>query len=160
VDASLAEGDAGEEKVELGRGEVSYGLIKVRNRRIELVNVVSVTTFQPTWGQYGGGLTSNYVLAIDHLSRITPGARRMEAELKYKKSFPIFWKTASVRWKGSLSKVLNSDSELKDRILRSGYTGGIWITCELQGYHRIRTSYYYPSSGLFDLFNTIAERIR
>jgi len=159
VKATLVERGAGEEKVGIGRGsgQRSEGVIEIRERNIDYVNVISIAS------QYG------VRYALDYLVR-SPNwlgqKKRRKTKMVIKKSSAIGGKVVDIEWKGDdyLSRVLNYDYQLKDRLLQTEpgeLKGGITIFPEVKHeYSRIRTGYLMPSADLFEAIDIVAGHIK
>jgi len=159
VKASLVEKDSAEGKIGTGRGsgQRSEGVIEIKERKIDYINVVSVAS------QYG----VNYYL--DFLARrpnwISQQKRKRTRMVK-KKSSIIGGKIVDIQWKGDdhLSRELNLDYRLKDRLLQaepSELKEGIQIYPEpKQEYSRVRTAYLLPSPDLFEAIDIIAGHVK
>jgi len=135
----------------------SEGVIKVQDRNIDYINIISVAS------QYG----VNYFL--DYLVK-TPERIRKEAMKKTKmirkKSLSARDKAGDIKWKGDpfLTQLLNSDYELKHKLEQANsksLKGNIWIFPEPEhGYTRIRTNYHLPLPDIFEAIDTIARYIK
>jgi len=159
VKAYTVEAGGKQEKIGLKRSssEKSMGVIELRDRNVDFINVIGVAT------QYG----TNYF--IDYLVKTpnTAGKQTVKkTRLVRKKSSPFWGKVVSIEWKGdeSLAQSLNFDYGLQDRLLQSDLKdlkGSIWIFPEpKQGYARIRTSYSLPSLEAFEAINVIAKHVK
>ena len=159
VKASLMEKGTEEEKVGSGRfgGQRSEGLIKLEGRKIDYINVASVSS------QYG----VNYFL--DFLVRKPDWSsekNRKKTTMVKKRSSGIWGKVVDIEFKGDghLSRELNFDYQLKDRLMqaqRDKQKSSILIYPEPKSeYARVRTSYLLPSSELLEAIDIIAGHIR
>ena len=159
VKASLVEKDAAEGKIgtKRGSGQKSEGVIEIKDRNIDYVNVVSVAS------QYG----VNYYL--DFLVR-RPNwiaqQKRKKTRMVKKRSSATGGKIVDIKWKGDdhLSRELNLDYRLKDRLLQAEpgeLKGGIQIYPEPKHeYSRVRTAYLLPSPDLFEAIDIIAGHVK
>ncbi|MFC1906401.1 hypothetical protein ACFLV9_01005 [Chloroflexota bacterium] len=153
VKVSLVEEDGEEEKVGIGRswGRRTEGVIKIECRRIDYINVSSVAS------QYG----VNYFL--DYLVRRPDWSGR---RMVRKKSPAIWGRVVDIEWKGDayLSQQLNLDYRLKDILLQADFKklkSNIMIFTEPKyEYERVKTTYFLPSSGLFEAIDIIAGHIK
>ena len=158
VKASLSGKGSGEEKVGLSRafGQRSEGAIKIEEKNIDYINVVSVTS------QYG----VNYFL--DFLVKTSGWASRKMKKTRIikRKSSRLRGKVIDIEWKGDdyLSQELNLDYQLKDTLLQVSpeeLKGNFWIFPEPKHeYARVRTAYLLPSSNLFEAIDIIAKHIK
>lgn len=130
-------------------GEKSVGVITIRGRNIDFVDVFGISSqFQP-----------NYF--IDY-SVETPEWKSKEAtrpiQMKKKRGFPL----GKIEWKGQnpLTQVLNADYSLEDRLLSEDFKGAIQILPSPKQGACIRTSYFLPSPGLFEGLDTIAGYLK
>ena len=159
VEASLAERDDNREKIGLGRasGQKSDGIIKVEDKNIDSINVISISS------QYGTNYFIDYLVRSPNImaERISKKTR-----LSKKKSPPLWGKVVAIEWKGdeSLAQSLNFDYTLEDKLLRSApkdFRGSIWIFPEPKhGYVRIRIDYALPSSDMFHAIGLIARHVK
>ena len=156
---SLTEKGGEEEKVGVSRasGQRSEGVIKVEERNIDFINIVSVAS------QYGVNYFFNYLAR----SPSSPVKRhRKKTRLVRKKSSGIRGRVVDIMWKGDdyLSRELNFDYQLKDRLLQTELDklkGSIWIFPEPKyEYTRIRTPYLLPSPDLLEAIDIIGKHIR
>lgn len=159
IEAVLKERGSDEEKIGLSRssGQRSEGIIELKDRNIDLVNVISVAS------QYGVGYFLDYLVKSSNMM----GERVLKKTwLTKKKSPPLWGKVVAIEWKGddSLAQSLNLDYSLEDKLLRADvnvFKGNIWIFPEPKhGYARIRTSYSFPSAAMFEAISSIARHIK
>ena len=159
VKVSRIEKGADEEKVGVSRGsgQRSEGLIKVSERNIDYVNIISITS------QYGVNFSIDYQVR-------TPSwlgqKKRSKIRMVTKKSSAIRGKVVDIQWKGDdyLSRQLDYDYRLKDGLLQAGVDelkGGIEVLPEPKHeYARVRTAYVLPSSDFFEAIDIIAGHIK
>ena len=156
VKASLVEKGAAPGKVGVGRasGQRSEGVIRIEGRNIEYINVISVTS------QYG----VRYFLDCLVVSPSWSGKKkRKKTRMVRKKSSGVWGKVVDIEWKGDdyLSRELNLDYWLKDKLLQAELKGSIWIFPEPKyEYARVRTSYLLPSADLLEAIDIIARHIK
>ncbi len=159
VQASLAERGSNREKEGLGRGagQKSEGIIELEDRNIDSINVVSSSS------QYGTQYFIDYLVKSPNIK----GERILKKTKAIgKKSPPLWGNVVAIQWKGdeSLSRSLNFDYSLEDKLLRSdakGFKGSISIFPESKhGYTRIRTAYFLPSAEVFGAISSIARYVR
>lgn len=159
LESSLINKGDDREKVGLGRssGQKSDGIIKIEDKNIDSINVVSVSS------QYG---TSYFIDYLVKSPNIMAERSSKKTKLTQKKSSPFQGKVISIEWKGdqSLAQSLNLDYSLEDILLRSilsGFKGNILIFPEPKhGYTRIRTTYSLPSPEILKAMDIIARHIR
>lgn len=159
VKAILLENGNDKEAIGLSRrsGQKSAGIIELRKGNIDSINLVSTSS------QYGVNYFCDYLLASPN---ITGGQTLKKTRLAGKKSSPLWGNIVAVEWKGDrfLAQGLNFDYKLNDNLLQAGFGSShrsIAIFPEpKQGYVRIRTSYFLPSSQMLETINTIARHIR
>jgi len=159
VQASLAERGSNREKEGLGRGtgQKLEGTIELEDRNIDSINVVSSSS------QYGTQYFIDYLVKSPNVmgERILKKTKAIG-----KKSPPLWGKVVAIQWKGdeSLSRSLNFDYSLEDKLLRSdakGFKGSISIFPESRhGYTRIRTAYFLPSAEVFGAISGIARYVK
>ena len=158
VEAMPVTKGAGEEKVGVSRGsgQRSEGVVEIKNRNIDYINVVSITS------QYG----VNYFL--DYLVRCPfyVGHRRhKKTKMARKKVQGVEGKTIDIEWRGDeyLARELNYDDRLRGRLLQvkgDELKGGIDIIPEPKHeYARLRTAYIMPPADLFEAMDIIARHL-
>jgi len=158
VEATPVTRGAGEEKVGVSRGsgQRSEGVVEIKNRNIDYINVVSTTS------QYG----VNY--SLDYLVRCPfyVGHRKhRKTKMAMKKVQGVEGKTVDIEWRGDeyLARELNYDDRLKGRLLlvkRDELKGGIEIIPEPKHeYARVRTGYIMPPVDLFEAMDIIARHL-
>jgi len=158
VEATPVTKGAGEEKVGVSRGsgQRSEGVVEIKNRDIDYINVVSVTS------QYG----VNYFL--DYLVRCPfyAGHRKQrKTKMARKKVQGVEGKTMGIEWRGDeyLARELNYDDRLRVRLLQvkgDELKGGIEIIPEPKHeYARMRTAYIMPPVNLFEAMDIIARHL-
>ncbi len=157
--ASLVEKGDDREKIGLGRasGQKSEGIIKVEDKNINSINVVSVSS------QYGTQYFIDYLVKSPNImGERTPRKTR----LNKKKSPPLRGKVVAIEWKGdeSLARSLSLDYGLEEKLLRAcanDFKGNIGIFPEPKhGYTRIRTDHHPPSTELLQAISIIARHIK
>lgn len=132
------------------------GTIKLAGRSIDSINVVGVAT------QYSANYYLDYI--VNKLSFVITGKKR-KVKMARKKTSTFRGKVNDIEWKGDelLSQVLNSDYQLKDRLLtfvESNKKVTVEIYPELKkGYVRIRTGYSLPTLALFETIDIIANHV-
>jgi len=138
-------------------GQRLAGTIKLVDRNVDSIDIVGASS------QYG----TNY-----HLDYLVKRSNSMGREKKRKiklarKKKPALWgKVVDVEWKGSdsLAQRLNLDYQLKDKLLQAtsaAGSGGISIHDEpKRDCARIRTGYFLPSPGFFEVVDIIARHVR
>ena len=138
-------------------GQRSEGIIEIRERNIDYVNIISVT------GQYGVNYYLDFLVKRPNwLSQ----QKRKKTKMAAKKDPAIKGKVADIEWKGDdyLSRTLNYDYQLKDRLLQTEpgeLKGGIQIYPEpKQEYSRIRTAYLLPSQNWLEAIDMIAGHVK
>jgi len=159
IETTLRERDSYEEKIGVSRslGQRSEGIIELKERNIDLVNVAS------TASQYGVYYFLNYLVKA---SNIVEGRKLKKTRLITKRSPPLWGKVVAIDWKGddSLTRSLNLDYSVADRLLRADenvFKGNIWIFPEpMHGYVRIQTEYYLPSAEIFEAISSIGRHIK
>jgi len=159
IEAALKERGSDEEKIGLSRssGQRSEGIIELKDRNIDLVNVISIAS------QYGVRYFLDYLVKG---SNIMEERLLKKTWLVKKKSAPLWGKVVAIDWKGddSLAQSLNLDYSLEDKLLRADanvFKGNIWIFPEPKhGYARIRTDYSLPSAAMFEAISSIARHIK
>jgi len=160
VKASLVEKDSEKEKIGLSRisGQKLEGIIELKDRNIDSINIISVTT-----SQYGTRYFLDYLVKSPN---ITANRILKKTRLIKKKSPPLWGKIVAIEWKGdkSLAQSLNFDYGLEDKLLQSdlkALRGSVWIFPEpKQGYARIRTAYALPPPETFEALDIIARHIK
>jgi len=159
VQASLTERGDNREEIGLGRGsgQKSEGIIELEDRNIDSINVVSSSS------QYGTQYFIDYLVKSPNVM----GERILKKTKAIGKRSPPLWgKVVAIQWKGdeSLSRSLNFDYSLEDRLLRSDakdFKGSISIFPESKhGYTRIRTAYFLPSAEVFGAISSIARYVK
>jgi len=149
---------AGEEKVGVSRGsgQRSEGVVEIKNRNIDYINVVSATS------QYG----VNYFL--DYLVRCPfyVGHRKhRKTKMARKKVQGVEGRKVDIEWRGDeyLARELNYDDRLRGRLLQVGsdeLKGGLEIIPEPKyEYARLRTAYVMPPVDLFEAMDIIARHL-
>ncbi|MEE8373393.1 MAG: hypothetical protein V3R87_06745 [Dehalococcoidia bacterium] len=138
-------------------GEKSESVIRIADRSIDYVSVVSVSS------QYG----TNYYLEYMVMSPGHTGQTKLKKTKMIRKKKPRIWgKVVDIEWRGDphLSGRLNFDYDLKHKLLqldRSALKGGITIIPEPKhGHTRIRTGYQLPSPALFKAVDAIAKHVK
>ena len=154
IQSSPVERNDQKEKIGIGTGQRSEGLVLVENANIDFINVISVSS------QYG----TNYFL--DYLVE-SPKLEGKEAAKKVKlvkkKNQPLWGQVVDIAWKGTtpLTQRLNSDYRLEDMLMADSFKGSIEIIPEPKWqYTRIRTTYFLPTPDLFKAMDLIAKDIR
>mgnify|MGYP001032883479 CR=1 FL=1 len=156
IKASLVEKGDDKEKIGLTRasGQKSEGVIKIEDKNIDSINVVSVAS------QYGTHYFIDYLVKSPNIM----GERTLKkTRLVRKKAPPLWGKVVAIEWRGdeSLARSLNFDYRLSDRLLQGDFKGGIEIIPEPKhGYSRIRSTYFELSSELFEAMDIIAKRTK
>jgi len=159
IEAALKERGSDEEKIGLSRssGQRSEGIIELKDRNIDLVNVISIAS------QYGVRYFLDYLVKGSNIM----GERVLNKTRLTKKKSPSLWgKVVAIEWKGdgALAQSLNLDYSLEDKLLRAdmnAFKGNIWIFPEPKhGYARIRTDYLLPSAAVFEALSSIARHIK
>jgi len=159
IEAVLKERGSDEEKIGLSHssGQRSEGIIELKDRNIDLVNVISIAS------QYGVRYFLDYLVKGSNIM----GERILKKTwLTKKKSPPLWGKVVAIEWKGddSLAQSFNLDYSLEDKLLRAEenvFKGNIWIFPEPRhGYARIRTGYLLPSAAMFEAISSIARHIK
>ena len=155
MQVSLVEEGTEDEKIGKRRslGEKSQGLIEVKGRNIDWINVIGVSS------QYGTNYFIDYLVTSMHPTTTA----EKKTKLTRKKSQPLRGKVIDIGWKGDspLAQRLNYDYGLKDKILYSDFKGSIDINPEPKlGYTRIRTDYALPSLDLLETIEIIAKHIK
>jgi hypothetical protein len=159
IEAALRERGSDEEKIGLSSssGQRSEGIIELKDRNIDLVNVISIAS------QYGVRYLLDYLVKA---SNVMEERTLKKTWLTKKKSPPLWGKVVAIDWKGddSLAQSLNLDYSLEDKLLRADvnvFKGNIWIFPEPRhGYARIRTDYVLPSAAMFEAISSIARHIK
>ena len=138
-------------------GQRSEGVIEIRERNVDYVNIISVTS------QYGVNYYLDFLVKRPNwLSQ----QKRKKTKMAAKRDSAIKGKVADIEWKGDdyLSRTLNYDSQLKDRLLQTEageFKGGIQIYPEPKHeYSRIRTAYRLHSNNWLEGIDMIAGHIK
>jgi len=138
-------------------GQRSEGLIELKDRNIDFINIISVSS------QYGTHYFIDYLVKSPNII----GKRTLKkTRLVRKKSSPLWGKVVAIEWKGdeSLAQSLNFDYSLENKLLRSDLKDSresIWIFPEPKhGYARIRAAYSLPSSEAFEAMSIIAKHVK
>ena len=159
VKAYILQTGSDQEKIGQKRSssEKSMGIIELKNRNIDFINVIGVAS------QYGTNYFVGYLVKTPNIA----GKQTLKkTRLVRKKSSPLWGKVIGIEWKGdeSLAQSLNFDYGLEDRLLQSNLKdlkGSIWIFPEPKhGYAKIRTAYTLPSSEAFEAMNVIAKHVK
>lgn len=138
-------------------GEKSMGIIELKDRNIDFINITGVAT------QYGTHYFINYLVRNPNM---TEKRKLKKTRLVRRKSALLWGKVVGIEWKGdeSLAKSLNFDYGLENRLLHSELKdpgGGIWIFPEPKHeYVRIRTAYSLPSPEAFETIGIIARYVK
>lgn len=153
--------DKGSEQEKMGkkpsRGERSEGVVKIEDRNIDFISIISVTS------QYGVNYFFDYM--VKSPLKMREEARKKTRMIK-KKSSPLWGKVVDLEWKGDqfLAQRLNLDYELKYKLLNADLNklkGSILIFPEPKhGYSRIRTHYHLPVIFIIEAIDTIARYIK
>lgn len=159
IEAALRERGSDEEKIGLSRssGQRSEGIIELKDRNIDLVNVISIAS------QYGVQYFLDYLVKG---SNIMEERVLKKTWMTKKKSPPLWGKAVAIEWKGddSLAQSLNLDYSLEDKLLGTDenvFKGNIWIFPEPKhGCARIRTDCVLPSAATFEAISSIARHIK
>jgi hypothetical protein len=159
VKAFTLEKGSDQEKIgqKRSRGEKSAGLIELKDRNIDFINIIGVAS------QYG---THYFIDYLVEASNIIERRKLKKTRLVRKKSSPLRGKVVAIEWKGdeSLAQSLNFDYSLEDKLLRSALKdlkGSIWVFPEPKhGYARIRTAYSLPSAEAFEAMNIVAKHVK
>jgi len=159
IEAALRERGSDEEKIGLNRssGQRSEGIIELKGRNIDLVNVISIAS------QYGVRYFLDYLVKG---SNIMAERELKKTSLTKKKSPPLWGKVVAIEWKGddALAQSLSLDYSLEDKLLKvdvNAFKGNIWIFPEPKhGYVRIRTDYSLPSAEIFEAISGIARHVK
>ena len=153
VEASLAENGG---KVKRSLGQRVEGVVSIKGRNIDFVNVISVSS------QYGVNYFLDYLVASPGWT----GKKRKKTRMAVKKSAAVGGNITDIEWKGDdyLSQTLNYDYQLKDKLLQSELKelkGGISVYPEPKHeYARVRTTYLLPSDDLFEAIDIIARYVK
>jgi hypothetical protein len=150
IEAYWGEKGSGEEKAKRSHSEKSVGVIEVKQRNIDWINIIGAAS------QYGTHYFLNYMIKTPKLAG---KETTKKIWLKKKKGYP----QGKIGWKGDnpLAQRLNFDYRLEDKLLPSNFKGGIVIFPEPKwGYTRIRTEYFLPSPDFFEAIDIIAGHIR
>mgnify|MGYP001074428616 CR=1 FL=1 len=158
LEASLAESAVAEQRVGVRRssGERSEGVIKIKGRNFDYVNVISVAS------QYGVRYFLDYLVRSPSFL----GKKRKKTKLVRKKSSGVWGRVVDIEWRGDdyLCRELNWDYQLKDKLMAAGVDelkGGITISPEPKyEYVRIRISYLLPSSDSLEVIDIVASHIK
>ncbi len=132
--------------------EKSQGVIGLKNRKIDWMNLIGVST------QYGTEYYIDYLLRSPNLDII----KIKNTSLKKKKRLFKDKDNHNLYWSGdeSISKSLNLDYRIFDKIGQSEYNGNIQIIPEKKhGYIRIRTAYFLPEPEFIGAIEIIASHI-
>ncbi len=160
IKASIAEMGNDKCKIGLGgrfSGQKSAGLIELRNKNVDLLNVV-VASNQYGKDYYIDYLVKNSTMAGHRMPRKTKLVRR--------KNSLLWGRTVDFEWKGDsiLAETLNSDYRIKERLLQGEFEsikGNIWIYPEPKyGYFRIRSSFFLPPYQVFEAIDTVAKHLK
>lgn len=130
--------------------EKAVGILEVKHHNIGWITVVGVAN------QYQTSYFIDYVVETPLLSG---KGKTRKVVMRKKKAFP----RGKVEWHGDkpLAQNLNLDYSLEDRLLSDNFKGGIEVALEPnKGYGRIRTSYFLPSSEIFEAVDIIARHLR
>ena len=133
------------------------GTIELTGRNIDSINVHGVAS------QYGVKYFIDYLVRI---SSFMGRGKKKKTKMVRKKTAAFGGKLVDVEWRGddSLARGLNFDYQLKDKLLQADLgelKGDISIFPEPKHeYARIRTNYFLPASGLFEIIDMIAGHIR
>jgi hypothetical protein len=138
-------------------GEKSMGIIELKDRNIDFINVIGVTS------QYGTHYFINYLVRNPNM---TEKRKLKKTRLVGRKSARLWGKVVAIEWKGdeSLAKSLNFDYGLENRLLRSqlrDFGGSMWVLPEPKHeYVQIRTAYSLPSPEAFETIGIIARYVK
>ncbi|MFB0556517.1 MAG: hypothetical protein ACETVW_01490 [Dehalococcoidia bacterium] len=151
----------GDDREKIGQtrssGEKSMGIIELKDRNIDFINVTGVAS------QYGTHYFINYLVRN---ANMTEKRKLKKTRLVRRKSALLWGKVVGIEWKGdeSLAKSLNFDYGLENKLLHSqlkDFGGGIWIFPEPKHeYVRIRTAYSLPSPEAFETIGIIARYVK
>ncbi len=158
VKVSRPEETAGQEETGQKRSWVQkpLGVIKLRDRNIDSINVIGVAS------QYGVRYVLDFVLRSVSL---TGKESKKKTRLVRQKSSAV-GRAVDIEWKGDdfLARKLNLDYRLTDKLSQAEpavLKGGIWIFPEPKHQHtRIRMTYFLPTAGLFEALDIIAKHIK
>ena len=114
IEASLIEKGSDKEKIGLSRssGQRLEGIIELKDRNIDLVNVISIAS------QYSVRYFLDYLVKASNILE----ERKLKKTRLIKGGSPPLWgKVVAIDWKGdnSLARRLNLDYSLEDRLLRA-----------------------------------------
>ena len=159
IKIALWERGSDEEKIGLSRssGQKSEGIIELKCRNIDLVNVSSVAT------QYGVRYFLDYLVKAPN---IMEERKLKKTRMLRRRSPPLWGKVVALDWEGdnSLAQTLNLDYSLEDKLLTANinvFKGNIEIFPEPRhGYARIRTEFSLPSAEIFEAISNIARHIK
>ncbi|HUS04550.1 MAG TPA: hypothetical protein VMY79_03400 [Dehalococcoidia bacterium] len=138
-------------------GEKSMGIIELKDRNIDSINVTGVTS------QYGTHYFINYLVRNPNM---VEKRKLKKTRLVSRKSSRLWGKVVAIEWKGdeSLSRSLDFDYGLENKLLCSelkDLTASISIFPEPKHeYARIRTAYFLPSSEAFETIGMIARHVK
>jgi len=159
IKASVSGQETGQAKVRHKRpwGQKPVGTIELTGRNIDSIDVIGVAS------QYGVNYFLDYLVRT---SGFMGGLDRKKTKMIKKKTSAFRGKVIDIEWRGdvSLSRRLNFDYQLKDRLLLAdikALKGDIGIFPEPKHqYARIRTTYSLPTPELFESIDIIAKHVR
>jgi len=138
-------------------GEKSMGIIELKDRNIDFINITGVAT------QYG---THYFISYLVRNLNVMEKRRLKKTRLVGRKSAHLWGKVVAIEWKGdeSLAKSLNFDYGLENKLLHSELKdpgGSMWVFPEPEHeYVRIRTAYSLPSPEAFETIGIIARYVK
>jgi len=153
IKAYPGKAEIGEGKVKRSRSEKSLGVIEVKQRNIDWINIIGVAS------QYGANYFVDYLVRSPNLGVV----KLNRTSLRKKKEHSLWGRVSTVEWIGdkSLSQSLNLDHRLESMLMQSQFGGTIQIVPEPKwGYVRIRTNYFLPSPDVFEAIDIVGEHIR
>lgn len=153
LDLFLPEEETGRGKIGIQRftSSKSQGLIGIRGKNIEWINLIGVST------QYGTSYFLDFQISSPNLEIRKP----KKVFLKMKRSREN--KDAVISWKGdeSFSMTLSLDFNLEELMKKSEFKGILEIAPEPKhGCTRIRIPYVLPSPELTEAINIIAGHVK
>jgi hypothetical protein len=143
----------------LFRGFKYLGNIKLNDKAIDFINVTGIAS------QYGANYYLDFIVPHSNhisgyrVSKVKLARRRLNNLMGERKIQDVMWKGDTV-----LSQKLNLDMDLKEKLLQADLKQvkySIEIIPEAErDYCRIRTPYFLPAKGMFEIISTIAKHIK
>jgi hypothetical protein len=141
------------------RGFKYLDKIKLNGKEIDSINVTGIAT------QYGVNYLLDFIVPHNNhisgyrVSKVKLARRRLNDLMGERKIQDVMWKGDTV-----LSQKLNLDVDLKEKLLQADLKQvkySIEIIPETErDYCRIRTPYFLPAKGMFEIIRTIAKHIK